>query len=199
MIDLYTYKTSNGHRAAIMLEECELEYQVHKIDLRRGEQKQADFLKLNPSGRIPVIVDHDESIVLSQSAAILLYLAEKTQKLISKEMVGKAKTLEWLCFHATDIATTSGNAFYLKNSEWLGYRDAVQRLNDRVFDWYNNFDDQLSMTKYLAGSEYSIADIAVFPSLVNAESNFLKQYKHIARWRTELLERPAVQRGLNIL
>jgi len=199
MMDLYTDNTSNGHRVAIMLEECEIEYQVHKVNLRRGEQKQARFLKLNPSGRIPVIVDHDESVVLSQSVAILLYLSDKTEKFIPKDMANKAKMLEWLCFHATDIATTSGNIFYLNNSEWLGYRDAVQRLNDRIYGWYKHFDQQLSKHQYLAGDDYTIADITVFPSIMSNDMTFFEQYKHMARWRDDLLVRPAVQRGLSVI
>jgi GST-like protein len=199
MIDLYSYSTSNAKRVSIMLEECGLEYQVHKIDLRRGEQKKDNFLKINPSGRIPVIVDNDESVVLSQSSAILMYLSEKEGQFMPKDPISRAKTLEWLFFHATDLVTTAGNAFYLTNSEWLGYRDAVNRLNDRVFEWYQYFDQQLAITQFLAGEEYSIADISMLPSIVGKDTAFFERYNHIERWRDEVLDRPAVQRGLNVI
>ncbi|NOQ81376.1 MAG: glutathione S-transferase family protein [Methylophaga sp.] len=199
MIDLYTYATSNGKRVSIMLEECGLDYQIHKIDLKRGEQKTAEFLKLNPSGRIPVIVDNEESLMMTQSSAILLYLAEKTGQFMAEDDISKARVFEWVLFHATDVATTAGNAFYLMNSEWLGYRDSVQRLNDRVFEWYQYFDQQLSDTQFLVGNQYSIADIAMLPSVVSNDAVFFEQYKHIERWKDEVLLRPAVQRGLNII
>lgn len=199
VIDLYAYGTSNAKRVSVMLEECGLDYQIHKIDLRRGEQKKPSFLKLNPSGRIPVIVDHEESVVMSQSSVILLYLAEKTNQLIPKDSISKSKVIEWLFFHATDVATTAGNAFYLTNSEWLGYRDAVHQLNDRVFEWYQYFDRQLSDTQFLVGNEYSVADIAMLPSVASNDDVFFERYKHIKRWKEEVLGRPAVQRGLSVL
>ncbi|NQZ54177.1 MAG: glutathione S-transferase family protein [Piscirickettsiaceae bacterium] len=199
MIDLYTYATSNGKRVAIMLEECDLDYQVHKVDLRRGEQKTTEFLQLNPSGRIPVIVDNEKSLVLTQSSAILLYLAEKTGRFIANDSISKAKVLEWFLFHATDVAITSGNAFYLINSEWLEYRESAQRLKDRVYDWYQYFNQQLSENKFLVDNQYSIADIAMLPSVVGNDDVFFDKYAHIARWKDEVLSRPAVQRGLNII
>ena len=199
MIDLYSYRTSNGRRVSIMLEETGLEYRAHKINLKKREHKETAFLELNPSGRIPVIVDESEAIVLSQSSAILIYLAEKSGMFLPTEPYGRSKVLEWLFFHATDVTTTAGNAFYLTNSEWLGYRDAVQRLNDRVLDWYHYFNQQLSITPYLAGDNYSIADIAMYPSVAGNDADFFERYEHIFRWKDELAKRPAVQRGMSVI
>lgn len=199
MIDLYSYRTSNGRRVSIMLEETGLDYRAHKVNLRKREHKEIAFLKLNPSGRIPVIIDEDETIVLSQSSAILIYLAEKSGMFLPTEPHAKGKVLEWLLFHATDVTTTTANAFHLTNPEWLGYRDAVQRLNDRVLDWYHYFNQQLSITPYLAGDNYSIADIAMYPSVAGKEIDFFDKYKHILRWKKMLDKRPAVLRGMNVI
>ncbi|MFK8013451.1 MAG: glutathione S-transferase family protein [Marinicellaceae bacterium] len=114
MIDLYTYKTINGQNIVIALEEMQLDYNLHIINLMKGEQTNPEFLKLNPSGRIPTIVDHSQELTLNQSSAILIYLAEKSGSLLSNNATQKAKTIEWMMFHATDLAPNLFNNFYLK-------------------------------------------------------------------------------------
>ena len=201
MIDLYTASTFNGQRASIMLEETELAYTAHKINLLKGEQHQADFLKLNASGRIPVIVDHEsgasDPFVLTQSTAILQYLAEKTQKLIPKSLVDRAKMYEWMHFHAVDIGSTLFSAFYLQNRINPKEEQAADQLRQRVHELYQHFDQQLSAQEFIAGASYSIADITVLPTVIAQEAK-LAEYKNLTRWLQQLKQRPAVQRGMAV-
>lgn len=202
MIDLYTYGTPNGWRASIMLEETGLEYSVHKVDLMAGQQSQPEYLQINPTGRIPAIVDHDaeegEALVLSQSAAILLYLAEKTGRLLPANPAAKASVLEWLLFHAADITPTGFNAFYLSSRVKPAHPEAAKVLLQRNLDFYRYFDQRLADHEYLAGDSYSIADIAALPAVVSRQEVLFERYPHIHRWCDALLARPAVQRGLKI-
>lgn len=200
MIDFYTYGTFNGRRVAIMLEETELEYRVHKVDLFAGEQRQAAFLALNPSGRIPTIVDNDDGqrLIVTQSAAILMYLAEKSGMLLPKERVARAKVIEWLFFHATDITPTLFDSFYLTQLCKTKQLEAGKLLDERVFALYQNFDEQLAKHEFIGGESYSIADIAVFPALKADDEAFFEKYSNIRRWYSLISQRPAVQRGMAI-
>ncbi|MCH9698117.1 MAG: glutathione S-transferase family protein [Gammaproteobacteria bacterium] len=202
MIDLYTYGTFNGRRASIMLEETGFTYNVHKVDLMKGEQKQAEFLALNPSGRIPAIIDHDngtgEPIVLSQSVAILFYLAEKSGRLMPSEPKYRAQTYEWLSYHATDIAPNLFNIFYFSQLCKPPQQDAVDLLRQRNDAHYTLFDQHLADNEYLGGNQYSIADIAVFPAMALIEDETFKNYQHIQRWIQTVAARPAVQRGMAV-
>ncbi len=201
MIDLYTANTFNGQRISIMLEEIELTYTAHKIDLMKGEQHQADFLKLNASGRIPVLVDHDsgasETLVLTQSVAILQYLAEKTQLLLPKSPLERAKVYEWMHFHAVDIGSTLLCAFYLQNIISPKQEQAADQLRQRVHELYQYFDQRLSEQEFLAGISYSIADIAALPAVIVQEEE-LANYTNLTRWLQQLKKRPAVQRGMAV-
>ncbi len=201
MIDLYTASTFNGQRISIMLEEIELSYTAHKIDLIKGEQHQTDFLKLNPSGRIPVIIDHDsgasEPLILTQSVAILQYLAEKTQLLLPKSLLERAKVYEWMHFHAVDIGSTLFSAFYLQNLIDPKQDQAADQLRQRVHDLYKFFDQRLSEHEFLAGTSYSIADITTLP-VVLAQEEKLANYTNLTRWLQQLKQRPAVQRGMAV-
>jgi GST-like protein len=198
MIDFYTFATWNGKRVAIMLEETGLEYQVHKVDLMKGEHKQADFLGINPSGRIPTIVDNDEGngLIVTQSAAILVYLAEKSGLFLPQETVARARVMEWLFFHATDISPTMFDSFFLTKRCEPNQLEAAKFLDQRIFELYKNFDDQLANNEFIAGDSYSIADMAIFPTL-NNEALF-ERYAHLKRWHAQVGERAAVQRGMAI-
>ena len=198
MIDFYTYSTFNGRRVSIMLEETGLEYQAHKIDLFKGEQKKPEFLKINPSGRIPAIIDHDENLILTQSAAILMYLAEKSGLLMPSALKARAKIFEWLFFHATDITPTLFDSFYLSTLCESKQPQAADLLNQRVFNLYQNFDDQLKAHEFIGGEDYSIADIAMFPAIQKDNTAFFQKYVHIKRWYEQISKRDAVQRGMKI-
>ncbi len=201
MIDLYTASTFNGQRVSIMLEEIGLAYSVYKINLATGEQKQADFLKLNSSGRIPVLVDHDnkeaEPLVLTQSVAILLYLAEKTGKLIPESLPARAKVYEWMNFHAVDIGSTIFNAFYLQQRCSPKQIEAAEKLTSKIHEHYRYFDEQLANNEYLAGGNYSIADITALPVVITQQQK-LNEYPNLTRWVQQLKQRPAVQRGMAV-
>ncbi len=202
MIDFYTFKTFNGQRVSIMLEETGLEYTAHKVNLRKGQQKLPEFLKINPSGRIPAMVDHDsaflEPLMLSQSTAILLYLAEKSGRFLPLEPVAKAHTLEWLMFDATDIGPNAFGAFYFTNRISPTLPDAAKVLVERNLELYQYFDQRLADNDYLAGEQYTIADIATLPHVVAKQDEIYKRYRNIQRWAEMLLTRSAVQRGLEI-
>lgn len=201
MIAFYTASTFNGRRAAIMLEETGLEYIAHRVDLTKGEQRQPEFLQLNPSGRIPVIVDHDstdgESFILTQSIAILQYLAEKSGQLLPQSLTARARVYEWMQFHAVDIGSTLFNAFYLQRRIKPQQKQAAEQLRQRVHKLYRHFDQQLAEHEFLAGAHYSIADIAVLPSVLTQEEKLAK-YSNLTRWFQQLKQRPAVQRGMLI-
>jgi len=199
MIDLYTYNTINGQNIVIALEEMQLDYQLHWVDLMKGDQRKPEFLKLNPSGRIPTIVDHDNDLVMSQSTAILIYLAEKSEHFLSHDTSIKAKTLEWLMFHATDLAPNLFNNFYLKALIKVPQLEAAQFIKDRYLSLYQHYDKQLSQHEFLNGHEYSIADIAAFPSIARLQESFNELgYKNIIRWHQQLCQRPAVIKAMNI-
>ena len=204
MIDFYTFKTFNGQQISIALEELGLEYTVHKIDLFKGEQHEPSFLKINPSGRIPAIVDHSTKIstgriVVSQSMAILIYLAEKSHKLLSKEPEERAKTIEWLAFQVTDISTNIFNSFFLKSLIKVPQLEASKILRQRALSFYKVFDQQLHNTEYLTGDNYTIADISSF-AVVNSIISEIptEKYRNLNRWYQSISKRPAVIAGLKI-
>ena len=201
MIDLYTASTFNGQRVSIMLEETQLVYSAHRIDLAKGEQQRPEFLKLNPSGRIPVLVDHDNgdsnSLVITQSVAILQYLAEKTGQLLPESRPARARVYEWMQFHAVDIGSVLFSAFYLQQRCSPKQTQAAERLRERVLNLYDFFDQQLAEQEFLAGSSYSIADITALPAVLTQEQK-LTDYLNLTRWLQQLKQRPAVQRGMLI-
>lgn len=199
MIDFYTASTFNGQRVAIMLEETGLKYVAHRIDLMKGEQRQADFLKLNPSARIPVIVDHDSGesspLILTQSVAIIQYLAEKSAQLLPESILARARTYEWMHFHAIDIGSVIFSAFYLQELTTPRQKQAAEQLSQRVKELYQYFDQQLAENEFLAGENYSIADITALPAVISQEDT-LAGYTNLTRWLQQLKQRPAVQRGM---
>ncbi len=203
MLDLYTYKTFNGQQVSILLEELSLDYQVKKIDLMKGEQRKDSFLKINPSGRIPAIVDYTDEVpngfVITQAMAILIYLAEKQGQFLSKDAMLRARTLEWLTFQATDISTNIFNAFLLGTLIKEPEKKAAQILKQRAISFYQVFEKQLTKTPYLAGDNYSIADISSF-AVINS---IIKQMPtadlpNLQRWFDTIKNRAAVIRGLNV-
>ena len=201
MINLYTASTFNGQRVSIMLEETGLPYSVERIDLAKGEQRQPGFLKLNPSGRIPVLIDHDSTeekpLVLTQSTAILQYLAEKTGKLIPVSLSARARVYEWMHFHAVDIGSTIFSAFYLQRLNSPKKIEAAEQLRHRVHELYRYFDERLAEHEFLADGSYSIADITALPLVISQEQKLI-EYPGLTRWVQQLKQRPAVQRGMAV-
>lgn len=201
MIDLYTASTFNGQRVSIMLEETGLTYTSHRIELAKGEQHQSDFLKLNPSARIPILVDHDTGIsqpfVLTQSVAILQYLAEKSGQFLPESLTERARVYEWMHFHAIDIGSTLFNAFYLQRRTKPRQEQAAEKLRHRVHELYHFFDQQLAENEFLAGARYSIADITALPVVMTQEQT-LAEYPNLTLWLQQLKQRPAVIRGMAV-
>ncbi len=198
MIDLYTSSTPNGYKASVTLEELGLPYTVHAIDLRKQEQKTPEFLRMNPNGRIPVIVDRDANdLVIFESGAIMVYLAEKTGRLMPADPAGKAKVMQWLMFQMSGIGPMMGNAnvFYRYFPEQVPA--AIDRFQNESRRLFEVLDTRLAESEWLA-DEYSIADIANWC--------WVRTYKwsgvsadglpHLKRWRDAIRERPAAQRGI---
>lgn len=198
MIDLYTAATPNGYKASIALEELALPYELHKLDLGAGEQKQDWFLKINPNGRIPAIVDRDEGdFAVFESGAILLYLAEKTGRLMPSDAHGRSRVVQWLMFQMGGLGPMMGqaNVFFRYLDEKIPTAIArYQREGRRLLEV---LDRRLADNEYLAG-DYSIADIANFAWARTHEWSGVdvSGLDHLARWLAAIEARPAVQRGL---
>jgi GSH-dependent disulfide-bond oxidoreductase len=202
MIDLYTYATSNGQRASIMLEECGLPYKAIKVDLERGEQKTPNFLKVNPSGQIPVLVDPDrpggKPITLAQSGGIILYLAEKSNKLTPRDPVKRALAQQWFLQAMTDIAPSSAILFLVGTIPEI--TTSTRKLfEQRLIGNLRNADRRLSESEYLAG-EFSIADIALYPTVAFRRESIEQngELRHLMRWMATMAARPGVQRGMRV-
>jgi len=196
MIDFYTSDTANGKRVELMLEELGLPFTQYQLSLSTGETRTDEFLKLNPSGRIPVIVDHevlenDKPLILTQSAAILLYLAEKTGQFLPQNNLNRASVIEWLFFDATDIATTQFDAFLLDLHD---EGQASEVLSSRLMSYYTVYDQHLSTAKFLGGDRYSIADIAAFPWARSMQHSEMKNLHNLQRWMKEISKRKSVEK-----
>ncbi len=205
MIDVYTWATPNGHKIHIMLEECGLEYRVHPINIGAGDQFGEPFLEISPNNKIPAIVDPDgpdgKPISLFESGAILLYLAGKTGKFLPQDVRGKYEALQWLMFQMGGVGPMLGQAhhFRIYAPEKIEY--AINRYTNEAKRLYGVIDTQLSKHKWLAGDEYTIADIATFPWLRSWQNQGveLDDYPYLKRWFNEIAERPAVKRGVEVL
>jgi len=198
MIDLYTAPTPNGYKISICLEELGLDYQAHPINLLEEQQKEDWFLAINPNGRIPAIIDHDQDdLKLFESGAILLYLAEKTGKLLPIEPKARAQCIQWLIFQVAGIGPMQGQAqiFKFAAPEKIPY--AIKRYVQETMRLYRVLDQQLFNQEYICGS-YSIADIACWPWVrLHAKLGInLKDMPHLKAWIYRLNDRPALQRGI---
>ncbi len=200
MIDLYTSPTPNGWKASIMLEEIGLPYTVKPIRLEKLEQKQEWYLKLNPNGRIPTIVDHDEDgFAVFESGAILMYLAEKTGQLMPKDAKGRSVVVQWLMFQMGGIGPMQGqaNVFYRYAPQQIPY--AIERYQKETKRLYKVLDRRLADHEYLA-DDYSIADIATWPwvTLHGWAGVDIDDLPNLERWIQRVGERPAVVKGREI-
>jgi GST-like protein len=198
MIDLYTAATPNGHKVSIVLEELGLPYTVHALSFDKKEQKSEDFLKINPNGRIPAIVDRaNGDFAVFESGAILIYLAELSGKLMPQDAKGRSVVLQWLMFQMGGIGPMQGqaNVFFRYFPEKL--QGAIDRYQHETRRLYEVLDTRLQAAEFLAG-EYSIADIATFPWVRGHEWSGVSVdgLTALQRWMATLEARPAVQRGL---
>lgn len=200
MIDLYTAATPNGHKISIALEELGLDYETHVLSFDKQEQKAPEFLKINPNGRIPAIVDRDnDNFAVFESGAILLYLAEKTGRLLPVDVKGRSTVIQWLMFQMGGVGPMQGqaNVFYRYFPEKLP--SAIERYQHETRRLYQVLDGRLAQVDYLAG-DYSIADIATYPwvSVHEWAGVPVDGLEHLQRWMSAMAARPAVQRGLEI-
>jgi GST-like protein len=197
MIDLYTAPTPNGWKASIMLEEIGVPYEVHAVRLDQLEQKSEGFLRINPNGRIPAIVDRDAGdFPVFESGAILIYLAEKTRKLLPADAKDRSRAIQWLMFQMGGLGPMQGqaNVFFRYAPEKIPF--AIERYQKETRRLYEVLDRRLGEARYLAG-DYSIADVATWPwvTLHGWAGVELDGLEHLSRWVKEVGERPAVQRG----
>lgn len=205
MIELYSWATPNGHKIHIMLEECGLKYHVTPVDIGAGDQFKPDFLRISPNNKIPAIVDSDgpdgKPISLFESGAILLYLAGKTGRFLGNTTHEKYNTLQWLMFQMASVGPMSGQLNYFRNSAPETIPLAIERYTNEARRLYGVMDTQLAQTTYLAGNEYTIADIATFPWARSSKNRGMDwtDFPHVQRWFNLINERPAVQRGVKIL
>ena len=204
MIDVYSWPTPNGHKIHIMMEETGLRYRVHGVDIGRGDQFEPAFLKISPNNKIPAIVDSEgpdgKPISIFESAAILLYLAEKTGKFMPKDARGRYAVLEWLMFQMGSIGPMFGQANHFRAyaPEKIPY--AIDRYTKEANRLYGVMDRRLAAHAYVAG-DYSIADIAIFPWMRYGDRRGVNidDFPNVKRWFDSIDARPAVKRGLEVL
>jgi GST-like protein len=199
MIDLYTWTTPNGRKASIMLEEVDLPYAAHAIDISKGEQFQPDFLKIGPNNRIPAIIDRDNGFHLMESGAILLYLAEKTGKLLPTQMQARYRVIEWLMWQMGGPGPMLGQVHHFVKYNKGKAPYAEERYLAEAHRLYGVLDRRLAQREYVADA-YSIADIAIWPWISRFEWQTidLNQYPNVKRWYLAIAARPAVERGYHV-
>jgi len=204
MITLYTWGTPNGRKISIALEELGLPYEVRTIDITHGQQFTPEFLALNPNHKIPVLVDSDgpdgAPITLSESGAILLYLAEKTGRLLPAAARARYAALQWLMFQMGGIGPMLGQAHHFLRFAPDVIPYAVERYSKEAARLYGVLETRLTDCDWLAGDEYSIADIATFPWIARHDwqSIDLARYPAVKRWYDAIADRPAVRRGMDV-
>jgi GST-like protein len=206
MIEVWTWPTPNGHKVHITLEELALPYKVVPVNIGKGDQFKPDFLAITPNHRIPAIVDPDgpggQTLTLFESAAIMIYLSEKTGgKLIPQDPAGRYKCLQWMMFQMGGVGPMFGQYHHFAHYAATKIPYAIERYSNEVARLHRVLDKQLAQTPWLAGDEYSLADIITFPWIRNPDRRDidLANYPNVARWHDAIAARPAVQRGIAVL
>lgn len=203
MLDLYSWTTPNGDKIHIMLEETELPYRAIPVNLGAGEQRSDTFKAINRNGKIPALVDPDGPegpVTIAESGAILIYLAEKSGLLLPRATQARFTALQWLMFQMSAIGPMLGQLYHFRNhTETIPH--AIDRYTTEVLRILGVVESQLTTTPFLAGDDYSIADIASFPWLRVARQLGLDfaALPRLSAWLDTIGERPAVQRGLTVL
>jgi GST-like protein len=199
VIDLYTWTTPNGRKISIALEELGLPYTAHPIDIGKDEQFKPEFLAISPNNKIPAIVDRDNGFSLMESGAILLYLAEKTGKLMPKELQPRYRVIEWLMWQMGGPGPFLGRVHHFVKYNKGKAPYAEEHFLKEAHRLYGVLDKRLADREYVADS-YSIADIAIWPWISRFEWQTidLNQYPNVKRWYAEIANRPAVQRGYHV-
>jgi GSH-dependent disulfide-bond oxidoreductase len=205
MIDLYYWPTPNGKKVTILLEECGLPYKIVPVNIQRGDQFTDAFLKMNPNHRMPAMVDHEPKggggpISVFESGSIMMYIAEKTGKFWPQDLRTKYEVNQWVVWQMANQGPKSGECGHFRR---LGDREgdqsyAVRRFTDEVNRLYGVLNNRLYDRPYLAGDEYTIADMIAYPWTVNwkGQGQDIEEFKYFKRWFEEVGERPAVKRGM---
>jgi GST-like protein len=200
MIDIFFWPTPNGYKITVMCEEVGLKYNIIPVNIGAGDQFKPEFLKISPNNRMPAIIDHDgpdgKPIAIFESGAILMYLAEKTGKLMPSDTRGKYNVIQWLMFQMASVGPMLGQAHHFRVYAPERIEYATNRYTNEAKRIYNVIDKQLGESAYIAG-DYSIADIAIYPWLVphNMQGQNLDDFPHLKKWYEGLRARPAVQAG----
>jgi GSH-dependent disulfide-bond oxidoreductase len=202
MIQFYTWDTPNGKKVSIMLEEIGVPYEVHPVNLKQNDQMKPEYLAINPNNKIPAIIDTNgpggKPFTLFESGAILMYLAEKSGKLLPQEMRKRYEVIQWLMFQMGGVGPMFGQAnYFFRLQEKVPY--AIERFRKEALRLYNVLDKELGRREYLAG-EYSIADIATYPWVWRHEVHQVKleEFPNVKRWFDAIAVRPAVKRGMAV-
>ena len=202
MIQLYTWATPNGKKVSIMLEELELPYEVHPINIANGDQLKPEYLAINPNNKIPAIIDSDgpggKPLKLFESGAILMYLAEKTGKFLPQEMAKRYEVIQWLMFQMGGVGPMFGQAnYFYRLEEKVPF--AIERYYKEAIRLYKVLEQTLGQRSYLAG-DYSIADIATYPWVGRHDGHNVKleEFPNVKRWFETISQRPAVKRGMAV-
>ena len=200
-MDVYAFATPNSIKVPVALEELGLDYVLHAVNVRKGEQKSAEFIALNPNGKVPVLVDSEaasEPLVLTESAAILVYLAEKTGKLLPASGEARSRVFEQLFFHASGLGPAFGQSGFFQRQASEPQPLAIQRFTTEADRTLNVLDKVLAEHHFVAGEEMTIADIAHFGWLWRREfaGVSFEHAPNVARWFDEMAARPAVQRAI---
>ncbi|HEX7955181.1 MAG TPA: glutathione S-transferase N-terminal domain-containing protein [Burkholderiales bacterium] len=203
MIDLYTWSTPNGRKVSIMLEELALAYTVHPIDIGKGDQFEAGFVAISPNSKIPAIVDSEgpdgKPYSLFESGAILLYLADKTGRLLPQKKVERFEVIQWLMFQMGGVGPMFGQVHHFLRAAPEPVPYAIERYSKETRRLYAVMDSHLASREWL-GSEYSVADIATYPWVARHEWHKvdLSDFPSVKRWFDMIGARPAVQRGMKV-
>ena len=207
MIDLYTWTTPNGRKVSIMLEELGIPYEVHAVDIGKDEQFHPDFLKISPNNKIPAIVDRDTGLALMESGAILVYLAEKTGRLMSVDPALRYETLQWVFFQMASIGPMFGQLGFFHKFAGKEYEDKrpLARYRDESKRLFGVLEGRLADREWIMGDDYTIADIATFPWVRGAKIFYeasevlgFDQLPNVSDWLDRAIARPASQVGLNV-
>ena len=203
-IDLYTWKTSNGKKATIMMEECELEYKIHPIDISTDIQFSEDFVKVNPNSKIPAIVDPDgpngRPFTVIESGAILMYLAEKTGLFLPAETQRKYEVIQWVMFQMGGVGPIFGQVHHFKRAAKEKVPYAINRYFNECRRLYGVLDSRLEGREYIANDEVSIADFCTVPWVFRHDWQEidLDEFRNVKRWYDNMMQRPALTRGMNL-
>ena len=205
MIELYTWPTPNGHKIHIMLEETGLKYNIHPVDIGKGEQFEPEFLKISPNNKMPAMIDTDgpggKPFALAESGAMLFYLASKTGKFLPKDLSERWRVMQWVMTQMGHVGPMLGQAHHFLQYAPEKIEYAINRYRNEARRLYGVLDKELKTREWLACGEYTIADMATMPWLRFPERQGvdIEEFPNVKRWRDRIAERPAVKRAVEVL